>query len=107
MSSSPIDEKYLPAIRWAMLRTCRVGGHLGATEAMIKEVVAADYLGVDRMFVRDQLDYLAKRKLVEIERSEVEAWRVTLTRYGYDVADYQVDCEPGIRRPPRLDPLTR
>ena len=102
MQDSLIDERFVPGIRWAILRTCRVGGHLGATEAMIREVVVVDYLGADRKFIRDQLDYLEKRKLVSIHRSEIEPWRVTLTRYGYDVADYQVACEPGIRRPPRL-----
>ena len=103
MSASAIDERFFPGIRWAIIRTCRVGGHLGATETMIREVIVVDYLGADRTFIRDQLDYLQKRKLIELERSEVEPWRATLTRYGYDVADYQVDCEPGIRRPPRLD----
>lgn len=104
MSVSPIDEKFFPGIRWAILRTCRVGGHLGATEQMIREVVAADYLGADRVFIRDQLHYLETRKLIDLERSEIVPWRATLTRYGYDVADYQVDCEAGISRPPRLDP---
>ena len=99
-----VDERHLPGARWAIIRTCRVGGHLGATETMIRDVLVAEYLGVNASFIRDQLDYLEKRKLIEIARHEVDPWRATLTRYGYDVADYQVDCDPGIRRPPRLDP---
>lgn len=96
------NEAMLPSVRWSVLRTLHVGGHLGATEVMIREVVAAEYLGVTTAFVRDQMDYLEKRKLIEVERSEIHPWRATLTRYGYDVAEYQRDVEPGIRRPPPL-----
>ena len=98
-----ISEQHLPGIRWALLRTVRVGGHAGATETMCRDVVIAEYLGATQDFVRDQLHYLETRKLIQIERSEVDPWRVTLTRYGYDIADYQVECERGIRRPPRID----
>ena len=98
-----IDEALLPGMRWSVLRTIHVGGHLGATEAMVREVLAAEFIGTTREGVRDQLDYLAKRKLIELERSEVRPWRATLTRYGYDVAEYQRDVEPGISRPPRVE----
>ena len=49
--------------------------------------------------LRDELDYLEKRKLIEIERSQIEPWRATLTRYGKDLVEYRVDCEAGIARP--------
>ena len=101
MTVSALSEVMLPGVRWSLLRTIRVGGHLGATETMCRDVVTAEYLGATKRDVRDQLHYLESRKLVTIERSEVEPWRATLTRHGYDVADYQVDCQPGIRRPPR------
>ena len=101
--SAEIAAEHLPGIRWAILRTCRVGGHLGATEPMFREVIAAEYVGVTKRFIRDQLHYLEQRKLVQIERSEIRPWRAQLTRYGYDVADYQVECDAGIARPPRID----
>ncbi len=97
-----IDKRHLPAARWDILRTLRVGGHLGATESMVRDVLVAGYIGVTRHWIRDQLDYLEARKLIAIQRSETDPWRMTLTRYGYDVADYQVACDPGIRRPLRL-----
>jgi len=99
-----IDEALLPAARWDILRTLRISGHLGATERMIREVLVAGYLGITRHWLRDQLAYLESRKLIAIERHAVDPWRVVLTRHGYDVADYQVACEPGIRRPPRARP---
>lgn len=97
-----VSDEMLPAVRWSMLCTMHVGGYLGATEVMIREVVNAEYLGVTREFIRTQLTYLAKRKLVDLERSEVRPWRATLSRYGHDVVEYQRDCEPGVSRPPRL-----
>lgn len=91
-------------LRWTILRTVMVGGHLGATDRMALDVARAEYIGVGISRVRAELDYLEARKLVTLERSEVQAWRVRLTRYGRDVVDYQVDVCPGITRPPRLDP---
>ena len=96
-----VDESLLPGARWAILRTLRVGGHLGATETMVREVLVSDYLGITRRWIRDELSYLESRRLVAIERSEVRAWRAQLTRHGHDIVDYQIDCEPGIERPPR------
>lgn len=101
MMDSALTEQMLPGVRWSLLRTLRVGGHLGATEAMCRDVIGAEYIGSTKRDVRDQLHYLEARKLAVLERSEIDPWRATLTRYGYDVADYQVECEPGIRRPPR------
>lgn len=102
-----IDESLLPSARWAILRTLRVGGHLGATETMIREVLVVDYIGLTQYWLRDQLTYLESRKLIEIARSEIEPWRASLTRHGYDLVDYQCDVEPGIRRPPRPPLLAR
>ena len=82
----------------------KVGGHLGATETMIREVLVAGYLGVTKRWIRDQLAYLESRKLIALEHSEVEPWRATLTRHGSDIVDCQVACEPGIRRPARPQP---
>ena len=97
-----IDENLLPSARWAIMRTLRVGGHLGATEIMIREALVGDYLAITKRWIRDQLVYLESRKLVAIERSEIEAWRAELTRHGSDIVDYQVPVCAGIRRPPRL-----
>lgn len=98
------DSALLPGLRWTLLRTIMVGGHMGATDRMCVEVARAEFLAVTRQLVRDELHYLETRKLVEVTRSEVSAWRVTLTRYGRDLVDYTVDCEPGIARPPRRQP---
>ncbi|MDE0718423.1 MAG: hypothetical protein OXH64_10855 [Rhodospirillaceae bacterium] len=97
--ADPTHLKMLPGIRWEILRTLHVGGRLGATEPMLQRVIDAAYIGVTRDALRDQLDYLEKRKLIDVERSELDPWRASLSRHGTDLAEYRVDCEPGIARP--------
>ena len=84
--------------RWVILIAVGAGGHLGATEDMILAALRPSWLDVHRGWVRDELTYLETRRLVEIERHPIKPWRVTLTRHGYDIVDYTVDCEPGIER---------
>ena len=100
---SHLEIKFLPGIRWSLLRTIHVGGHLGATETMCKQVIDAEYVGVlSPSAMRDQFHYLEQRKLISVTKPELEPWYAVLTRHGYDVVEYRVDCEPGIARPPSL-----
>ena len=99
-----LDQAHIAALRWTILRTLNIAGHLGATDKMCLDVARAEYLGVTEDRIRTELDYLESRKLIEIEKSEIRAWRAKLTRHGRDVVDYEVDVEPGITRPPFLDP---
>lgn len=98
-----IDKKFLPAVRWDILRTCRIAGHIGTSENILREVIRSEWVAVTQKVVRDELHYLEQRRLIEVQRSEISAWIVKLTRHGYDVVDYQVDCEEGIRRPSPID----
>lgn len=95
---------HIEGLRWTLLRTLMVGGHLGATDKMCLDVARAEYLGVTLDRVRTEMDYLEERKLIAIERSEIRPWRAKLSRHGRDVVDYQVEVEPGIARPPLIDP---
>ncbi len=97
-----LDERFVPYARWTILRTIWVGGRLGATEKMVADVLHTDYLGVSIDFIRNQFDYLRKRGLAEVEESEIYAWRATLTRAGTDLVEYQIPCESGIIRPPKI-----
>ncbi|MCY3878043.1 MAG: hypothetical protein OXF74_02550 [Rhodobacteraceae bacterium] len=106
MSMQTFNLKMLPGVRWEILRTLHVAGHLGATESMCMRVVDAAYLGVTRDSLRDQLDYLEKRGLVAIERPELDDWRAALTRHGTDLVEYRIECEPGISRPECFAPRT-
>ena len=98
-----LDQRHIAGLRWSILRTLKVGGHLGATDKMCENVGRAEYLGVTEDRIRTEMDYLESRKLIEIEKSEIRPWRAKLTRHGRDVVDYEVDVEPGIARPPFID----
>ena len=98
---SGIDERMLPAIRWDILRTIHTGQRHGATDKIVYNTLAPDYLSVTMDFVRNQMVYLETRELVSIRRSEDEPWRGHLTRIGWDLVEYRIPCEAGIRRPPR------
>jgi hypothetical protein len=52
--------------------------------------------------IRRELDYLEGRKLIFIQNRHTGTWRAGLARYGVDIVEYTVDCEPGIARPPRV-----
>ncbi len=96
-----LTQIHIAGLRWTLLRTLMVGGHIGATDAMCLDVGRAEYLGVTLERVRIELDYLADRGLAAVEKSDARPWRAKLTRHGRDVTDYEVDVEPGIARPPR------
>lgn len=100
-----LSQAHIAGLRWTILRTLMVGGHIGATDKMCLDVGRAEYIGVGLNRIRTELDYLESRKLVEIKRSDVHPWRAKLTRHGRDFVDHEVEAEPGITRPPPLTPL--
>ncbi|HDS5467820.1 TPA: hypothetical protein QHY01_004518, partial [Enterobacter asburiae] len=46
-----------------------------------------------------ELDYLADRKMVDLEKKPSGDWFADLTRLGVDLVEYTVECGPGIARP--------
>ena len=99
-----LSQLQIEGLRWGILRTVMVGGQrLGATDQMILDAARGSYLGVTKKIVRDEISYLAKRKLVDIEYSEIASWRITLTRHGRDLVDYEVECDAGISRPTKVE----
>lgn len=51
------------------------------------------------MEVRRELDYLADRKLVTLDKQPSGTWFADITHYGVDIAEYTCECYPGIARP--------
>ena len=89
------------AARWIVLQTIYVGGRYGASDDMILPPLRSSWLGVERDWLRDQMDYLERRELIVIDRHDIKPWWGRLTRAGTDVVEYTVPCEPGIARPPK------
>jgi len=86
-------------IRWNILLTLNNAQPMGAYEAIILSVIQAEYLDSTRDEIRRELDYLAERDLVKVEHKPDGRWFCKIKRYGLDVVEYTVDCEPGIARP--------
>lgn len=90
--------------RGHILRTLHYGRPVGATDEMILACCRQLWLTVSRDWVRRQLEYLSKRKLVTITRppNPVLPWRAELTRHGIDVYERVVECEAGIELGPQF-----
>ena len=86
-------------IRWFILRALDVSRPVGAYLQAILDVVATVYRDTTDLEIKRELDYLAERDLVELKIDPTGQWFAKLERFGVDVVEYAVDCEPGIARP--------
>lgn len=86
-------------IRWQIVLTLNNARPLGAFEELALAVVRAIYPDASREELRRELDYLEARELVKIRRQPDNRWHADLSRNGIDLAEYTIDCEPGIARP--------
>lgn len=89
------------SIRWTILLTLNNGRPTYLYEEVVLAVVQAVYPDASALEVRREMDYLDDRKLVCVVKEPSGRWRAELTHYGVDVAEYTVDCLPGIARPPK------
>ena len=86
-------------IRWQILLTLNNARPIGAWEETVLAVVQSTYPDATALELRRELDYLGDRDLVDLKKDPNGRWFADLTRFGTDVAEYTIDCEPGIARP--------
>ena len=87
------------SMRWNILLTLNNARPIGAYEELVLSTIQAIYPDATALEVRRELDYLSDRDLVELRKEPSGRWWGSLTRYGTDIAEYTLDCEPGIARP--------
>lgn len=87
------------ALRWLILLTLNNARPMGAFEGPILSVAQSEYPDATPLELRVNLDYLAGRELVKLDKQPNGRWHADLTRFGTDIAEYTIDCEPGIARP--------
>lgn len=87
------------ALRWLILLTLNNARPIGAFEGLILSVAQSEYPDATALELRREIDYLHERELVKVDKQPSGRWHAELTRHGVDVAEYTVDCEPGIARP--------
>jgi hypothetical protein len=89
-------------LRWLIVLTLNQARPTGAPDRLVLQVAQAEYADCTLLELRRELDYLRARDLIELLRPpDGSAWHAQLTRHGVDLAEYTVDCEPGIARPAR------
>ena len=86
-------------LRWLILLTLNNARPLGAHENLVLSVAHAQFPDATPLELRRELEYLAGRDLVRVQRSPSGPWHTELMRHGVDIAEYTIDCEPGIARP--------
>lgn len=87
------------AIRWHLLSAVNVSRPMGIYTEALLSIIQSVYPDCTHQELRKELDYLEERGLVKIKRDPMDRWFVDLTRGGVDVAEYTVECDPGIDRP--------
>ncbi|OHD21261.1 MAG: hypothetical protein A2Y38_05555 [Spirochaetes bacterium GWB1_59_5] len=87
------------SMRWNIVLTLNNSRPIGAHEELVLATVQGIYPDATELELRRELDYLASRGLVSLTKEPSGRWFADLTRYGVDLAEYTVDCEPGIARP--------
>ena len=86
-------------MRWYLILVLYNARPEELAEELIQQTMRAIYPDAGQLEVRRELDYLADRELVSLRKEPSGRWWGDLTRYGVDIAEYTIDCEPGIGRP--------
>lgn len=89
-------------LRWCILVCLDKSRPVGAGERLILDVLIEEIPDLTTQDLRVNLDYLRDRKLIELDQKDRSNWFAELNRYGVDIVEYTVDCEPGIARPRNL-----
>jgi hypothetical protein len=89
-------------MRWNLLKALHMAAPYTSNESFLGDVMRGIYPGASQDEVRKQLDYLADRRLIELRKEPSGTWFADIGRYGTDIVEYTVDCDPGIARPERL-----
>jgi hypothetical protein len=99
MTGIDLEKARREQLRWYILETLNAARPVGANEDMVLSTIQAIPLPTTPLELRRELDYLEDRKLVTLSGKGGPVWFAELTRYGVDVVEYTIDCDPGIARP--------
>ena len=87
------------SMRWNILLILNNARPVGAYEELVLATLQSIYPDATALELRRELDYLADRQLVTLNKEPSGRWFAELNRHGTDVAEYTVECDPGIARP--------
>lgn len=84
--------------RWHILQVLDQARPIGANETLVLTVLRDLTSDITQVELRRELQYLADRQLIDIDKSQ-GTWTAKIRRHGVDIVEYTVDVEPGIARP--------
>lgn len=89
-------------IRWVLLMAANLNRPTHSTLRMLLGVMQGEFPDATELEIRRELDYLESRGLCKVITDPLNQVSAELTRYGIDIAEYTVECDPGISRPPKV-----
>ena len=97
--SMDLEKNRREVLRWRILQTLNVGRPYPIGEDLLLSTIAGKDMPLTPMELRRELEYLEHRQLIQISEKCGPVWSAELNRYGIDVVEYTIDCDPGIARP--------
>ena len=85
--------------RWIVMRGLYNAKPIGLWEEVLLSILRGMWADATSLELRRALDYLSDRKVIDLEKKPNGRWYADLNRYGVDIVERQVPCEPGIDRP--------
>lgn len=98
---SNIEQARREEARWRVLVGLNAGRPYPVSESVLFRLLHDVNLPISPHDLRVELDYLEERGLLKIGGRDSATWSAELTRYGIDIVEYTIDCDPGIARPPK------
>lgn len=86
-------------MRWHLINTLNKARPYTSSEAFLLDVMLGIYPNVTPLELRQQLEYLQDRRLLDLTKQPSGMWFADLNRLGVDIAEYTIDCQAGIARP--------
>ena len=86
-------------LRWIILLSLYAAQPVGASEAIIRNACDPCIPDLTITEMRRELDYLSERGLIAFLDKSRLLWFAKINRYGIDVVEYTLPCDPGIARP--------
>ena len=99
MNTVNLDKARREDLRWRILQAVYEARPVGTSESVILRALLPVFPDITLLELRRELDYLAARKLIMVTEKETSMWFVKINRYGMDIVEYTVSCDPGIARP--------
>ena len=88
-------------MRWHLINTLNKARPYTSSEVFLLDVMRGIYPDATAMELRQQLDYLKDRRLLVLTKQPSGMLFADLNRLGVDIAEYTIECEAGIARPPK------